>query len=134
MRWRFRLNPITNLQYLLPTLQSSTPDKSFKKKIEIPAEDKVLCETPIPGKQPTRIARWKYGLVCSAILAVVPADEQGLEFNKLPELVEGQLSPNDLENLGSVSWYTTTVKLDLEVKDEIERVPGSKVQRLRRMN
>ena len=100
----------------------------------MPAEDKVLCETPTPGKQPTRIARWKYDLVRSAILAVVPADEQGVEFSKLPELVEGQLSPNDLENLGSISWYTTTVKLDLGVKGEIERVPGSIVQRLRRMN
>jgi hypothetical protein len=100
----------------------------------MPAEDKVLCETPPPGKQPSRIARWKYDLVRSAILAVVPADEQGLEFSKLPELVEGQLSPNDLENLGSVAWYTTTVKLGLEVKNEIERVPGSIVQRLRRMN
>ena len=100
----------------------------------MPAEDKVLCETPTPGKQPTRIARWKYDLVRSAILAAVPADEQGLEFNKLPELVEGQLSPNDLENLGSVSWYTTTIKLDLEVKGDIERIPGSNPQRLSRVN
>ena len=97
----------------------------------MPAEDKVLCETPTPGKQPTR---WKYDLVRSVILAVVPADEQGVEFSKPPELVEGQLSTNDLENLGSVSWYTTTIKLDLEVKGDIERIPGSNPQRLRRVN
>jgi hypothetical protein len=95
------------------------------------AEEKVLCETPTLGKQPTR---WKYDLVRSVILAVVPADEQGVEFSKPPELVEGQLSPNDLENLGSVSWYTTTIKLDLEVKGDIERIPGSNPQRLRRVN
>ena len=97
-------------------------------------EDKVLCQTPTPGKQPTRIARWKYNAVRSAILAVVPADETGVKFSQLPMLVEDQLSPGDLERLGSVSWYTITVKLDLEVKGEIERLPDSKPQRLRRMN
>ena len=94
-------------------------------------EDKVLCETPTPGKQPTRIDRWKYVLVHSAILAVVPSNEQGIEFRDLPVLVEQQIDPDDLAKLGSVSWYTTTVKLDMEVKREIERVPGSKPQRLR---
>ena len=42
-----------------------------------------------------------------------------------------QLDPGEKEKPGSVSWYTTTVKLDMEVKREIERVPGSKPQRLR---
>jgi hypothetical protein len=94
-------------------------------------EDKVLCETPTPGKQPTRIDRWKYDLVRAAILAVIPNNDEGIEFRDLPALVENQLDPADLENLGAVSWYTTTVKLDMEVKGEIERVPGSKPQRLR---
>ena len=93
-------------------------------------EEKVLVETPTPGKQPTRIDRWKYDLVRSAILSAVPLDNYGLEFNELPQLVEEQISEDDLKKLGSVSWYTTTVKLDMEVKGEIERVPGSKPQRL----
>ena len=95
------------------------------------AEEKVLCQTPTPGKEPTSISKWKYDLVRSAILASIP--EGGVEFNGLPELVEGQLTPEELESLGSVSWYTTTVKLDREVKGEIERVPGSNPQLLRRM-
>jgi hypothetical protein len=94
-------------------------------------KDKVLCSTPTPGKQPTPIDRWKYDLVRSAILAAVPSSEQGIEFRALPGLVEQQLEPGELTKLGSVSWYTTTVKLDLEVKGEIERVPGSNPQRLR---
>ena len=93
--------------------------------------DKVLVQTPTPGKQPTHIDRWKFDLVHSAILAVVPSNEQGLEFRDLPALVEQQIGPGDLEKLGSVSWYTTTVKLDMEVNGQIERVPGSKPQRLR---
>ena len=94
-------------------------------------EDMVRCETPTPGKMPTRIAKWKYDLVRTTIQAVVPSDDQGVEFSQLPQLVESQISADDLERLGSVSWYTTTVKLDMEVRGLIERVPGSKPQRLR---
>jgi hypothetical protein len=32
---------------------------------------------------------------------------------------------------GSISWYVTTVKLDLEARGLIARVPGSHPQRLR---
>lgn len=96
-------------------------------------EDKVLCRTPTPGKVPTRIDRWKYDLVREAILAVVPGDEPGLEFRQLPDLVAAQLKPDEREKLGSVSWYITTVKLDMEVKGELERMPGSSPQRLRKL-
>ncbi len=96
-------------------------------------EDKVLCETPTPGKQPTRIAKWKYELVRSAILAEVPDDDKGVEFNRLAELVERRIPAEELKRLGSVSWYTTTVKLDMEVNGEIKRVAGVTPQRLRRI-
>jgi hypothetical protein len=95
-------------------------------------EPKVLCETPTPGKRPTRISKWKYDLVRSAILRAVPDDERGIEFRQLAGLVRDLISPDELDRLGSVSWYTTTVKLDLEVRGEIEMVPGSRPQALRR--
>lgn len=95
-------------------------------------EAKVLCLTPTPGKQGTRIDRWKYDAVRAAILQAVPADDTGVEFKRLPDLVRQNLSADDLGHLGSVSWYTTTVKLDLEVRGEIERIPGAKPQRLHR--
>jgi hypothetical protein len=94
-------------------------------------EDKVLCRTPTPGKQPTCIDRWKYDLIREAILVVVPSSEQGIEFRDLPALIEQQLDPGESANLGSISWYTTTVKLDMEVRGDLERIPGSKPQRLR---
>ena len=97
----------------------------------MPDNDKILCRTPTPGKQPTRIDRRKYDLVHRAIIAVLASNEQEIEFRELPSLVSQQIAPDDLNKLGSVSWYTTTVKLDMEVKGEIERVPGSKPQLLR---
>jgi hypothetical protein len=94
-----------------------------------PAE-KVLCQTPTPGKKPTRIDAWKYTTVRDAILSSLPSDKPGVVFMELPALVETQLSHDSKARLGSVGWYTTTVKLDLEVKGEIVRIPGSKPQRL----
>jgi len=93
--------------------------------------EKVLCETPTPGKQPTRIDRWKYDLLRSAILAILREEEQGLSFQEVAGRIQSRLSPAELEQLGSLGWYTTTVKLDLEVKGEIERIPGKRPQHLR---
>ena len=94
--------------------------------------DRVLCQTPTPGKTGTRIARWKYDVMRRAVLAALPADGPGIPFAELPALVEQALDRDTRERPGSISWYTTTVKLDLEVRGEIERVVGSHPQRLRR--
>jgi len=95
-------------------------------------EEKVVCETPTPGKQSTRIDRWKYDAVRRAILEAVPAAGEGLAFRDLPKEVARRLSADERSRLGSVSWYTTTVKLDLEVKGELRRVPRVVPQRLLR--
>ena len=96
-------------------------------------EEKIQLLHPDPEKEAPRINTWKYELVKTTILNVVPNDEGGSAFKTLFDQVAEQLSPEELENLGSVGWYTTTVKLDLETRGFIERVPGSKQQRLRRL-
>ena len=97
----------------------------------MPDEERVVRETPTPGKKPTRIHRWKYDLLRGVILDIVGGSPDGVEFRALPGLVEARLSPEELSKLGSVSWYTTTVKLDMEVKGDIARVAGARRQRLR---
>lgn len=94
--------------------------------------DKVVCATPTPGKQPTRIDRWKYDVVREQILAIVDERPEGVLFKQLPQLVQQRISPADRDKLGSLMWYVTTVKLDLEVRGEIERVAKSSPQLLRR--
>ena len=92
---------------------------------------RVVCHTPTPGKKPTRIHRWKYDLLRGIILDILADSADGVQFRSLPSLIEKRLSPEQRASLGSVSWYTTTVKLDMEVKGDIERVPRVTPQLLR---
>lgn len=62
----------------------------------------------------------------------MPRSKEGIEFRKLPGLVEQTLSAEHRQQLGSVTWHTVTVKLHLEVIGEIERIAGSKPQHIRR--
>ena len=93
-------------------------------------EQRVQTRHPEPTKSMPAIDRWKYEAVRRAILAAVPKKGEGLPFKQLPGKVRELLPADALANLGSVSWYTTTVKLDLEARGELERVPGSRPQRL----
>lgn len=79
------------------------------------------------GKQGVNISRAKYDSIRSAILDTVEAEGQ-IQFKDLPAAVEARLQqPFD----GSLSWYVTTVKLDLEARGLLKRIPGSSPQRLR---
>lgn len=84
------------------------------------------------GKAAPRIATDKYEAVRAAILQALPADGAGLPFTELAGRVATLLPSATLARLGSVGWYTTAVKLDLEAQGLIERVPGAQPQCLRR--
>lgn len=62
--------------------------------------DKIVCETPTPGKQPTRIDRWKYAAIREAILAVIGVDE--VLFKELPNRVADQIPPAERQRIGSI--------------------------------
>jgi hypothetical protein len=82
---------------------------------------------PDPGKQGVRIERAKYDLVAQAIQKAIR--QQGeITFEGLTRAV-GEALQGRME--GSISWYVTTVKLDLEARGIIARVPNATPQRLR---
>ena len=89
-------------------------------------EAKITTRHP-EGKSGVRISKAKYDLVRRAILESLDADPP-ITFARLIEEVAAKLA-GAFE--GSVSWYVTTVKLDMEARREIERVPASRPQRLR---
>ena len=84
------------------------------------------------GKSPTRVNKADYDAYRHALLRVIPRDEHGVRFMHLPELVEEVLDEAVLER-SKPMWWVTTVKLDLEARGLIERVPSAKPQRVRRV-
>jgi hypothetical protein len=93
---------------------------------------KIVCETPTPGKESTRIDKWKYYAIRRVILDLLAEQKKGVLFKDLAKMVSKKIRDKETrQNLGSIPWYTTTVKLDLEVKEEIEQVPGKEPQILR---
>lgn len=87
----------------------------------------------VTGAGGVRIDKSVYNAVKKAILAAVPRTGEGLLFKDLPREVAARVPASMFAKRGSASWYATTVKLDLEARGLIERVPGSRPQRLRRV-
>ena len=96
-------------------------------------EDKIQLKHPDTTKVAPRISAAKYEAVRAAILDLVAEGEASVPFVGLADKVAALLPPPVLQDLGSVGWYTTAVKLHLEANGEIERVPGAQPQRLRRV-
>lgn len=89
-------------------------------------EERILTRHPDARKRGVNISRAKYETVRAAILAAL--DDGDLTFEELMEAVNRRLAGRFD---GSISWYVTTVKLDLEARGIIARVPKSSPQRLR---
>jgi hypothetical protein len=84
-------------------------------------DEKILTAHPL-GKQGVKISKAKYDQTCDAILAVLR--ERGhLTFMQLVEAVDMKL---DGRFDGSIPWYITTVKLDLEAREIIQRISETK--------
>ena len=75
-------------------------------------------------KQGVNISKEKYEIIRKAILSILCTQKE-MTFMKLTRAVEKEVDGN-FE--GSISWYVTTVKLDLEARGEVKRVPHSRPQ------
>jgi hypothetical protein len=78
-------------------------------------------------KQGVNISRQKYEIIREAILCVLKTEKE-ITFMKLSRAVENEVNGNFD---GSVMWYVTTVKLDMEARGEVKRVPNSRPQLVR---
>lgn len=70
------------------------------------------------GKRGVNISKQKYDVMRQTILHIVQEREE-ITFNDLMDAVTVALA-GKFE--GSISWYTNTVKLDLEARGEIMRI------------
>lgn len=88
-------------------------------------DERILTLHP-QGKRGVSISRAKYETVRQAIIETL-ARGGAMTFMGLAERVEAELEGR-FE--GSIGWYYTTVKLDLEARGVIARVPDSRPQRI----
>ena len=75
-------------------------------------------------KQGVNISKEKYEIIRKAILTTLHAQKE-ISFMNLSRAVEKEV---DGKFEGSVMWYVTTVKLDLEARGTVKRVPNSRPQ------
>lgn len=86
-------------------------------------KDKIRTLHP-DKKQGVNINKEKYDVIRNAILCVLQTQKE-MTFMNLSRAVEKEVNGN-FE--GSVTWYVTTVKLDMEARGEIKRVTNSRPQ------
>ena len=75
-------------------------------------------------KQGVNISKEKYDIIRKAILSTLNTQKE-ISFMNLSRAVEKEVNGTFD---GSIMWYVTTVKLDLEARGEIKRVPHSRPQ------
>lgn len=75
-------------------------------------------------KQGVNISKEKYDIIRKAILSTMHTQKE-ISFMNLSRAVEKEVNGNFD---GSVMWYVTTVKLDMEARGELKRVPNSRPQ------
>lgn len=94
-------------------------------------EARVACRTPSPGKPGvTNIPKWKFDAIRGAVLDVL--DDGDTAWRDLTDRVRDRLDAGKLARMGKLGWHVVTVKLELEVSGEIERVERVSPQLLRR--
>ncbi len=91
--------------------------------------EKVACRTPAEGRDGvTNIPAWKFECLRKAILDQLAAGD--IAFADLREAVRARLTRQELDDLGSLGWHMTAVKLELEVRGEVRRLKGVSPQML----
>jgi len=89
-------------------------------------EEKILTLHPA-GKKGTNISLAKYNLIKDAMLDILHK-ESAITYQDLSDQLEKKLQPT-FE--GRVVWYVVTVKLDLEARGIIERIPKTSPHQVR---
>ena len=90
-------------------------------------DEKILTQHPDPAKQGVRIDKVKYDMIRETILDVLRVRDE-ITFTDMAQAASQRLGGR-FE--GSIPWYVVTVKLDLEARQIIERVPKTRPERLR---
>ena len=89
-------------------------------------EEKILTLHPA-GKKGTNISLKKYTAIKEEILSVIKKHEV-ITYHEMCDIITDNLQTTFD---GKIIWYVVTVKLDLEARKIIERVPKTSPHELR---
>ena len=89
-------------------------------------DDKILTRHP-QGKKGVNILRRRYDVIKDYIIDTIKKHKE-ISYSDLNDLAEEELSATFD---GKVNWYIVTVKLDLEARGIIERIPKTSPHQLR---
>ncbi|NTW43035.1 MAG: hypothetical protein HGB14_01070 [Anaerolineaceae bacterium] len=84
---------------------------------------KILTLHP-QGKHGVNIDQEKYDLIKSSIIEILKTNKE-ISFGEMIQIIESSLAG---KFDGSISWYVVSVKLDLEARGIIRRIPKSSPQ------
>jgi len=93
------------------------------------SEEKIYTQHPA-GKKGIHILKRRYDLIYRYILKTLQTEKE-ITFKELSKRAVKELSATFD---GKVAWYVVTVKLDMEARNIIERVPKSSLQKIRLKN
>ena len=94
-------------------------------------DDRVGCRTPAEGRDGvTNIPAWKFDLIRGHIADIL-SDGTPQVYNEVRDAVGARLSAEEADALGKLGWHVITVKLELEVRGDIERVKARGPQQIR---
>ena len=91
-------------------------------------EEKILTLHP-EGKKGVSIAKYKYDVIKDFILKTLK-ERTTITYKELNDLAVKQLSE---KFEGKVNWYVVVIKLDLEARKIIERMPKTTPHQIRLM-
>ncbi|MEM7489728.1 MAG: hypothetical protein AAF390_11465 [Pseudomonadota bacterium] len=84
--------------------------------------DRTPCRTPT-GTSATNIPTWKYEACRDAIRTVLSDGE--IRAADIAKRAGEHLTEEQRAELGALGWHVTTVRLEMEVRGEIERQAGT---------
>ena len=89
-------------------------------------DDKIQLLHP-QGKKAVNISRSKYELIKPILIKCMQANAE-INFTGMCHFVAADLKKQKLKFEGSVNWYVEWVKLDLEARKILKRIPRTSPQ------
>jgi len=88
------------------------------------SDEKIVTKHP-EGKNGVRIDKAIYDLMKKQIISCL--NERDCTYTQMVEYAKNHVK----DFKGSIGWYLVSVKLDLEARNKIERIPKTKPERYR---